>query len=88
MTSDINAKRLLNTFMELCAIDAEPTRERAMADRLTTFLTDLGCTVCEDDAGSRLGGNAGNLYATLPGTGPGEALLFSCHMDRVVPVAG
>lgn len=88
MTSDINAKRLLNTFMELCAIDAEPTRERAMADRLTTFLTDLGCTVCEDDAGFRLGGNAGNLYATLPGTGPGEALLFSCHMDRVVPGCG
>ena len=88
MTSDINAKRLLNTFMELCSIDAEPTRERAMADRLTRFLTDLGCTVCEDDAGSRLGGNAGNLYATLPGTRPGEALLFSCHMDRVVPGCG
>lgn len=81
----INTERLLNRFMELCAIDAEPTRERQMADRLTTLLTELGFTVTEDDAGSRLGGNAGNLYATLPGTGPGETLLFSCHMDRVAP---
>lgn len=88
MTPAINAKRLLTTFMELCAIDAEPTQERAMADRLTAMLKQLGFTVSEDDAGARLGGNAGNLYATLPGTGPGKTLLFSCHMDRVVPGAG
>lgn len=88
MIPTINADRLLNTFLELCAIDAESTRERAMADHLTTLLTGLGFTVTEDDAGARLGGNAGNLYATLPGTGPGETLLFSCHMDRVVPGCG
>lgn len=88
MTPEINTTRLLNRFMELCAIDAEPTKERAMADRLTTLLTELGFTVTEDDTGSRLGGNAGNLYATLPGSGPGETLLFSCHMDRVVPGCG
>lgn len=88
MTPAVNADRLLNTFMELCAIDAEPTRERAMADRLTALLRDLGFSVTEDDAGARLGGNAGNLYATLAGTGPGETLLFSCHMDRVVPGVG
>ena len=88
MIPSINADRLLNTFLELCAIDAEPTRERAMADRLTMLLGELGFAVSEDDAGARLGGDAGNLYATLPGTGPGETLLFSCHMDRVVPGCG
>lgn len=88
MTPAINAERLLTTFMELCAIDAEPTRERAMADRLTALLGQLGFTVTEDDAGARLGGTAGNLYATLAGSGPGETLLFSCHMDRVVPGVG
>ena len=88
MTSVINAERLVSTFTELCAIDAEPTRERAMADRLTALLNDLGFVVTEDDAGVKLGGTAGNLYATLAGTGPGETLLFSCHMDRVVPGAG
>lgn len=88
MTSMINSRRLLDTFMELCAIDAEPTRERAMADRLTVLLAALGCTVREDDAGTRLGGSAGNLYASLPGCGPGETLLFSAHMDRVAPGCG
>ena len=88
MTPIINAERLLNTFLELCAIDAEPTRERPMADRLTSLLMERGFAVNEDDTGSRLGGNAGNLYATLPGTGPGETLLFSCHMDRVAPGTG
>lgn len=88
MIPSINANRLLNSFLELCSIDAEPTRERAMADHLTVLLGELGFIVSEDDAGARLGGNAGNLYATLPGTGPGETLLFSCHMDRVVPGCG
>ena len=84
----INRERLITTFMELCAIDAEPKGERPMADRLTELLTTLGCSVTEDDAGSRIGGNAGNLLARLPGTGEGEPLFFSCHMDRVTPGIG
>lgn len=81
----IDHNRLFATFMELCAIDSEPTRERLMADRLTEMLTALGFVVTEDDAGNKIGGSAGNLYARLEGTAAGEALLFSCHMDRVVP---
>lgn len=59
-----------------------------MADKLTGLLTELGFTVREDDAGSKVGGNAGNLIARLPGTSKGEALLFSSHMDRVTPSFG
>lgn len=81
----IDHDRLFNTFMELCAIDSEPTRERLMADRLTEQLTSLGFVVSEDDTGQKIGGNAGNIYARLEGTTAGEALFFSCHMDRVVP---
>jgi len=81
----VNHNRLFNTFMELCAIDSESTRERLMADRLTEVLSSLGFVVFEDDTGKKIGGNAGNLYARLEGTAAGEALLFSCHMDRVVP---
>lgn len=84
----IDHNRLFNTFMNLCAIDSEPTRERLMADRLIERLTALGFTVSEDDAGLKIGGSAGNLYARLEGTVAGEALLFSCHMDRVVPGVG
>ena len=84
----INRERLYARFMELCAIDSEPTRERLLADRLATLLAELGCTVTEDDTGEKIGGSAGNLVACLAGTGPGTPLLFSCHMDRVVPGVG
>lgn len=84
----IDTNRLCATFMELCAIDSEPMSERLMADRMTAALQALGFTVTEDDIGSKIGGSAGNLYARLAGTAPGEPLLFSCHLDRVVPGVG
>jgi len=84
----VNRERLCRTFMELCAIDSESKGERLMADRLTELLTPLGFSVTEDDTGERIGGSAGNLYARLEGSGQGEPLLFSCHMDRVVPGVG
>ena len=84
----INKERLCSRFMELCNIDSEPTRERLLADRLKELLSELGFTVTEDDTGEKIGGNAGNLLARLAGAGPGEPLLFSCHMDRVVPGVG
>lgn len=84
----INNDRLYATFMELCSIDSEPTGERLMADEMTKRLTALGFVVEEDGTGERIGGNAGNLYARLEGTAPGEPLLFSAHLDRVVPGVG
>ncbi len=84
----INKERLYTRFMELCAIDSEPTRERLLADRLKDLLSELGFTVTEDGAGEKIGGTAGNIIARLAGTGPGEPLLFSCHLDRVVPGVG
>lgn len=84
----INKERLCSTFMELCSIDSEPTCERLMADRMTEQLKALGFSVSEDRTGEKIGGTAGNLYARLPGTSAGEPLLFSCHLDRVVPGNG
>jgi len=84
----IKKERLYSRFIELCSIDSESTRERLMADRLTELLTELGCTVMEDDAAEKVGGTAGNLVARLAGTGPGDPLFFSCHIDRVVPGVG
>jgi tripeptide aminopeptidase len=84
----INRERLYSLFIELCGIDSEPTRERLLAERLTGLLADLGFAVEEDDTGKKIGGNAGNLIARLAGSGPGEPLLFSCHMDRVAPGVG
>lgn len=88
VTGRVNRERVTRLLMDLCAVDSGSRKERQMADRLTGLLGALGFEVHEDDAGSKVGGDAGNLYARLPATGPGEPLLFSSHMDRVTPGMG
>ncbi|MDB4894078.1 MAG: aminotripeptidase PepT-like protease [Firmicutes bacterium] len=84
----VNQERITNLLMELCATDSASRQERLMADKLKPMLSELGFAVHEDDAGSKVGGNTGNLSARLPGTSGGEPLLFSSHMDRVTPGMG
>ena len=62
----INKERLVHRFCALTAIDSESFHERAMADYLIGELRRLGFHVSEDDAGEKIGGDAGNLYAFLP----------------------
>lgn len=84
----IDKKRLTEEFCELVAIDAPSFKERQMADALTAKLIEIGFEVTEDDAGVRIGGNAGNLYGYLPGTMEGDPIIFSSHMDTVPPAYG
>ncbi len=84
----INKERIVDEFCELVSIDAPTYRERKLADVLTNKLEALGFTVTEDQAGTEIGGDCGNLFATLPGTLKGEPLLFSAHMDTVTPAIG
>ncbi|HWI53034.1 MAG TPA: M20/M25/M40 family metallo-hydrolase [Symbiobacteriaceae bacterium] len=84
----VNRERITALLVDLCATDSGSRNERLMADKLKPMLEELGFTVREDDAGSKVGGNAGNLYARLEGTAAGEPLLFSAHMDRVTPGLG
>ncbi|GIU95129.1 MAG: hypothetical protein KatS3mg012_1586 [Gaiellaceae bacterium] len=78
---------LLDLFVELCALPSPSGRERAVADRVGAYLTGLGLAWAEDDAATRLGGDAGNLYCRLPATnGGGGTPLFLCaHTDTVPP---
>lgn len=95
----INEKRLLKEFFHLVSIDAESYEEREMADYLKERLSELGLAVEEDQAGEQLaslgadtGRNpaklAGNIYGYLKGNRPGDAVLFSSHMDTVSPGNG
>ena len=79
----VNEQRAVDEFQELTAIDAPSFGERQMADRLIVKLKELGFEVEEDNAGKHFGGNAGNLYAYLPGDLPGDPVLLSGHMDTV-----
>ncbi len=80
---------LLDDFLTMVRIDSPSKDERAMADWLTGQFRELGCEVSEDDAGEKVGGNAGNLFVRLPGNAPNiDALMFSSHMDTVEPARG
>ena len=63
MSSDVNSKnRITENFLKLTAIDSESFNERKMADAIKDELKELGMVYSEDDAGSKIGGNAGNIY--------------------------
>lgn len=76
---------VIQYFLELIAIDSESRDERAMMDRLKTDLSELGARVEEDQIHPGIGGNAGNLYALIPGNIDKRPLLFCAHADTVKP---
>lgn len=81
-------QRIRREFAELVSIDAVSLNERATVDWLRGQLEVLGFEVTEDDAGEKLGGNAGNLHAWLPGTTDEEPILLCGHADVVDPGRG
>ncbi|MHA6530752.1 M20/M25/M40 family metallo-hydrolase [Paenibacillus sp. BAC0078] len=83
----ISEERLIQEFMELVRIDSETGNERQIADVLKGKFSALGLTAAEDDSQERTGHGAGNLLVTWPAVDGAAApkLLFTCHMDTVVP---
>jgi tripeptide aminopeptidase len=81
------APDVVSLFTELAAIPSPPGSEREVADRVAAYLQDLGLDVSEDDAGDRIGANAGNLLARLaPSSENGGTPIFLCaHLDTVQP---
>jgi len=82
----IDAARVKDEFLDLACIASLSRREGAIARRLETILTGMGAVVEVDDAGERVGGETGNLFARFSGNRPGAApFLLSAHMDTVGP---
>jgi len=84
----INQERLLDEFLELVQIDSETKHEAKINKVLKDKLLDMGFTVEEDDAAAKTGHEANNLIATLEGNAKGPTILFSSHMDTVMPGNG
>ena len=84
----INKERLVREFTELVQIDSLTLQERQMADALKQKLESMGFSVYEDDAGRKIGGNAGNLICTVKGSKDVPVVMLMAHMDTVVPGKG
>ena len=85
--SSANKERLLQTFLELTAIDSLSFKERAMADKVKEYLEEMGLSVSEDDTKGRTGSDTGNLFVRIYDESRKDepAVLFSAHLDTVAP---
>jgi tripeptide aminopeptidase len=82
----INEERIKNLLLELVQLDSVSREEREVAQRIRTLCEEMGAEVFIDDAGSKVGGNTGNVIARFPGTIPAaDPIMMSAHMDTVVP---
>ncbi len=72
--SSVDRDRLLQTFLELVAVDSPSGHEREIGDVLEARFGALGCKVTRDEIG--------NVVAVFPGRRSGT-ILFSTHMDTV-----
>ena len=64
----INQERIKNLLLELVQIDSHSRKERDIAERIKKYCEEMGAQVEIDDAGSKVGGNSGNVIARFPGT--------------------
>lgn len=85
----VDPERVKNLFLELAQIPGPSFDERKVADTIKQKLADLGYEAREDQAGTKIGGNTGNLLVDIPGTLPdAPPLVFLCHMDTVPLAVG
>jgi tripeptide aminopeptidase len=74
-------------FMRLAALVTPSRQERAAADLCLEYLRELGLEPDEDDAGPQIDGDAGNIYARVPGTVEGTPIFLCAHLDTVPAIA-
>jgi tripeptide aminopeptidase len=80
--------RVVELFLELCAIPSPPGEERAVADRVTRELDAIGLAWDEDRCGPVIGSTAGNVLCRLPGRANGGVPIFLCAHFDTVPLDG
>jgi tripeptide aminopeptidase len=80
--SELECRRLNDNFAALCAIPSPSRKEGLVAEFVRRELEQIGLEVEEDDVGTEIGGESGNLFAKLPAA-QGEPVLFCAHLDTV-----
>lgn len=83
----MDKQRVLQTFLDMVAIDSPSYSEAAMAQHCAQVLEGMGFAVRFDDSREATGSDTAQIIATLPATGQGR-IAFSAHMDCVKPCIG
>jgi tripeptide aminopeptidase len=76
----VDRERLIRTFLDLVKIPSPSWKEKGIIDYVTGVLEE-----CRVPFTLYPCGESANLLARMEGTRPGAPVLFSCHMDTVVP---
>jgi tripeptide aminopeptidase len=84
--SDVERRRLNDTFARLCAIPSPFGSERACAEYVARELGMMRLGVEEDGVAAEVGAECGNLLARIPGRSE-RTILLCAHLDTV-PEAG
>lgn len=84
----VNNDRLADTFRCLVEIDSVSKAESAISSELQKILMSLGAEIFIDNAGEKIGGDAGNLIARFKGNTDAPPILLNAHMDTVPPGKG
>lgn len=79
----MNSQRLIDRFLTYIKCSSESKNERNFCLLLEDEFKRLGLEISRDEIGHIFGSNGWNIHAYLPGKG--EPILFSCHLDTVVP---
>ena len=85
----INKDRMTNHLMDLIRIDSISKKEKEVAVKLQSEMEEIGAECSYDDAGSKVGGNTGNLIVKIKANKEDIPPFFlSSHMDTVAPGEG
>lgn len=84
----IRQQRLIERFLRYVQIDSETRFEGPFMNHLVKELEQLGLEVHQDQAGKVIGSDGNNIVARLKGGIAGEPIIFSAHMDTVMPGKG
>lgn len=85
----LNKERLIQEFTELVSVPCPSKDERQEAELIMKKLRELGIEPEMDDAGEKIGGTCGNVWAYIKGNVPdAPVLFFESHMDSVAPTTG
>ncbi len=80
--SEVERRRLNETFARLCAIPSPFGSERACAEAVARELRAIGLGVEEDGAAATTGAECGNLLTRIPGRSE-RCVLLCAHLDTV-----